>query len=91
MVDLLFTLETIFAVELRIGDLEAGWRAELKGAPFELDGVITLEGRDVISRLLPELPGEALVDGLTMSNVIDLLNVDVLCSMIEHKLAASPR
>jgi acyl carrier protein len=91
MVDLLFTLESIFGLELKISDIERQCRAELHDEPFEVDGTITPEGRDALARLLPELPREALVDGLTMPNVIDLLNVDMLCTMIQHRLAEGSR
>jgi acyl carrier protein len=91
MVDLLFTLESIFGVELKISDLEARCRSELGDAPFEIDGRITPEGREVLARLLPELPKAALEDGLTTMGIIDLLNVDILCTMIEHKVEEGSR
>jgi acyl carrier protein len=87
LVDILFTLESVFGVELKISDIESRARAELHDVPFEVDGVITPEGRRMIGQLLPEIPPEKLVKGLTMFDIVNLVDVQILCTMVQHKLS----
>ncbi len=87
LVDILFTLESAFGVELKISDIENRSRSELQDVPFEVNGVITPEGREVLRRSLPELPPEKLVEGMTMFDIVNLITVDIVCTMIQYKLA----
>jgi acyl carrier protein len=91
MVDILFSLESTFGVELKISDIEAGCRAEVGDVPFEIDGVITPEGLDVLTRLMPGTRPGTLVAGLTMSDIVDLITVEILCTMVQHKLRQDRR
>jgi acyl carrier protein len=86
LVDILFGLESIFGVELKVSDIEARSRSELGGIPFEVNGVITREGLEVLRRSLPQLPPEKLVPGLTMYDITNLITVDILCTMVHLKL-----
>lgn len=87
LVDILFTLESDFGVELKVTDIEARSRRDLEGVPFEVHGVITPEGREVLRRTLPEIPPERLVEGLTMHEIVNLITVDILCTMVQLKLS----
>jgi acyl carrier protein len=89
LVDILFTLESNFDVELKISDIESRSRSELRDTPFEVNGVITPEGREVLRRRLPEIPAERLVDGLTMHDIVNLINVEILCTLVHDKLSES--
>jgi acyl carrier protein len=86
LVEILFTLESRFDVELKISDIEGRSREELGDAPFEVQGVITPEGLEVLRRTVPEIPEERLVPGLTMYEIVNLITVEVLCSMVRQKL-----
>jgi acyl carrier protein len=87
LVDILFTLESTFDVELKISDIERRSRRELGDAPFEVNGAISPEGRAVLGRLLPEIPAEKLRETLTLHDIVNLITVDVLCTMVQHKLS----
>jgi acyl carrier protein len=86
LVEILFTLESRFDVELKISDIESRSREELGDAPFEVQGVITPEGLQVLRRTVPEIPEERLVPGLTMYEIVNLITVEILCSMVRQKL-----
>lgn len=91
LVEILFTLESRFDVELKISDIESRSRQELQDAPFEVQGVITPEGLQVLRRTVPEIPEERLVPGLTMFEIVNLITVEILCSMVQQKLAEVAR
>jgi acyl carrier protein len=87
LVDVLFTLESEFDIELRISDIEARSRSALQDAPFEINGVITAEGREMLRHMVPEIPADRLVEGLTMHDIVNLVTVEILCRLVVQKLA----
>jgi acyl carrier protein len=87
LVEILFTLESAFDVELKISDIETRTRHELQDVPFEVDGVITPAGLDVLRETVPELAPDKLVAGLTMFDIVNLITVEILCSMVSQKLS----
>jgi acyl carrier protein len=86
LVDILYTLEMAFDIELKISDIEKESRKDLKNAPFEINNIITDEGLEVLKKRLPEIPEEKLRPGLTTFDIINLVNVQILCNMIIYKL-----
>lgn len=86
LVDILFELETLYDVELKISDFEMKARNELKDQPYEIDGIITPEGLDVLKQYMTEVDPKHFVEGITVHEVVQLFTVHSLCKIVEYKL-----
>jgi hypothetical protein len=49
--------------------------------------VITAKGLEVLRRRMPEIDPDKLTEGLTMFEVIKLINIQSLANMVAHQLA----
>lgn len=86
LVDILFELESLFGVELKISDFESRAREELSNEPYEINGVLTKEGLTVLKRYMTEIDATKLVEGLTVHQLVKLLTVHSLCKIVIYKL-----
>ena len=86
LVDILFELETLYDIELKISDLESKAREELDDAPYEIDGVITPEGLTALKKHMTEVDHDKLIEGITVHQVVKLFTVESLCKLVQHRL-----
>lgn len=86
MVDILYTLESEYDVELKVSDINKEAREELGDQPFEVDNIITKEGLEALKRKIPDIPEEGLELGISVHEVIKMITVKMLCNMVEIKL-----
>ena len=86
LVDILFELEQFYNIELKISDIESKAREQLGDVPYEIDGFITVEGRQAIKEFLPELDDAKLVDGLTVHQLVQLFTVQSLCKIVIYRI-----
>jgi acyl carrier protein len=87
MVDILFQLERHYDIELKISEIEQQSKLEMGDEPFEIDQVITPKGLEVLRRRMPEIDPAKLTEGLTMFEVIKLINIQSMANMVAHQLA----
>jgi acyl carrier protein len=87
MVDILFQLERHYDIELKISEIEQQSKLEMGDEPFEVNQVITAKGLEVLRRRMPEIDPDKLTEGLTMFEVIKLINIQSLANMVAHQLA----
>ena len=86
LVDILFELETLYDVELKVSDIEQRIREELGEIPYEVDGVITAEGLVAVRKHMTEIDPDVIKEGLTVHRLIQLFSVHSLCKIIEYRL-----
>lgn len=86
LVDILFELEQLYDIELKISDIESKARAQLGDVPYEIDGYITKEGLAAIHEFLPEIGEDKLVEGLTVHQLIQLFTVRSLCKIVMYRI-----
>ena len=86
MVDILYELELLYDIELKISDIELRAKSELGDIPYEINGEITKEGLSVIKKVMSEIDANLLVEGLTIHQLVQLFSVHSLCKMVMHKL-----
>jgi len=86
LVDILFELETLYDVELKVSDIEQRIREELGDTPYEVDGVITAEGLTAIRKHMTEVDPESIKEGLTVHRLIQLFSVHSLCKIVEYRI-----
>ena len=75
-----------YDISLSISEIEQDSRAEMNGKTFDVDGEITQDGIEVLLLKMPELPREKLIPGITINEVIALINVESLLNMVTQKL-----
>ena len=86
LVDILFELETMYDVELKVSDIEKKAKDELGDQPYEVDGVITEAGLKVLKGYMTEVDQSKLVEGLTVHELVQLFTVQSLCNIVSYKL-----
>lgn len=86
LVDILYELENLYDIELKVSDIEARAKSELGDIPYEVDGVITKEGLKTIKMFMTEIDPKELKEGLTVNNVIQLFSVHSLCKIVMYRL-----
>lgn len=89
LVDILFELETHYGIELKVSDIEAKAREELGDVPYEVDGIITEEGLEMLRRHMTEIDPENIKEGLTVHGLVRLFSVHSLCKIIQYRLETS--
>lgn len=86
LVDILFELETHYGVELKVSDLEKKVKESLGDKPYEIDGVITPEGLEILREQMTEVDPEKIKSGLTVHELIHLFSIQSLCKIIQYRL-----
>lgn len=88
MVDILYELETYYGMELKVSDIEARAKMDLGDIPYEVNGIITPEGLDVLRKYMTEIDPSEFKEGLTVHRLVQLFSVHSLCKIIQHRLEA---
>ena len=86
LVDILFELETLYDIELKISDIELKAKKELGDVQYEIDGVITAEGIESLKQHMSEINPDKLTEGLTINELIQLFSINSLCKLVLLKL-----
>tara|TARA_Y100000991_G_scaffold103396_1_gene77868 strand:+ start:270 stop:668 length:399 start_codon:yes stop_codon:yes gene_type:complete len=86
LVDILFEIETLYDIELKISDIEVKAKKELGDVEYEIDGVITQEGLNSLKVHMNEVDPEKFKNGLTINELIQLFTVHSLCKLVSLKL-----
>ena len=86
LVDILFELETLYDIELKISDIEIKAKKELGDIQYEIDGVITAEGIESLKKHMSEINPDKLTEGLTINELIQLFSIHSLCKLVLLKL-----
>ena len=86
LVDILFELETLYNVELKVSDIEQRIREELGDVPYEIDGIITSEGLEAIRKHMTEVDPASIKEGLTVNRLIQLFSVHSLCKIVHYRI-----
>lgn len=86
LVDILFELEFMYKIQLKISDMESRARAKMGDVPYEIDGNITPEGLLVIGEFMPEIGKDKLVEGLTVHQLVQLFTVESLCKIVIYRI-----
>ena len=86
LVDILFELESLFGVELKISDFEARARSEMNNEPYEIYGCLTPQGLTMLKQYMTEIDSSKLVEGLTIHQLVKLFTVHSLCKIVMYKL-----
>jgi len=89
LVDILFELESLYGIELKISDFESRAREEMSNEPYEINGVLTAQGLIVLKKYMTEINPDKLVEGLTVHQLVKLLTVHSLCKIVLYKLEES--
>ena len=87
LVDILFELETLYNVELKVSDIEQRIREELGDVPYEIDGIITSEGLEAIRKHMTEVDPASIKEGLTVNRLIQLFSVHSLCKIVHYRIS----
>lgn len=82
MVDILFNLERAYDIELKISEIERYSKQEMGDEPFEIDHIITPKGLEVLKRRLPEIDHSKVIEGITIHDIVKLINVTSLANMV---------
>lgn len=86
MVDILFEIETKYDISLKIGDLKQQSDKGSDKRPTEVEGKITAEGVLSIVAEMPEIDLDKVHEGMSIDELIRLINVHSLCKIIKAKL-----
>ncbi len=86
MIDILYDLESKYDVTLKVSDIELKAKEELGETPFDVDGVITKEGLDVLKKHMTEIDQNELTEGLTVHKLVQLFTVHSLCKIVLYKI-----
>jgi acyl carrier protein len=82
MVDILFNLERAYDIELKISEIEKYSKQEMGDEPFEIDHIITAKGLEVLKRRLPEIDHSKVIEGITIHDIVKLINITSLANMV---------
>jgi len=85
MVDILFEIETKYDISLKIADLKQRSSSPKSDEPDEMDGKITKHGVTAILEEMPEIDLEKVHEGMTIDELIRLINVHSLCKIVKLK------
>ncbi len=86
MVDILFEIETKYDISIKVSDLEQRTKEAENEMPYEIDGKITENGVKSILKEMPEIDLSKVHEGMTIEELIKLINVHSLCKIIKLKL-----
>lgn len=88
MVDIMYSLEMEYDIELKVADINKEAMDELGNKPFEINNVITKEGIAALKKRIPGIPNDQLVEGVTVHELTKMITVEMLCNMVELKINA---
>lgn len=86
LIDLLYTIEKDFNVNVKISEFENFAQNELADKPFAINNIVTEEGLAALKKIMPEVPEDKIVPGLTVHKIPYLFTVQSLCNVVERKL-----
>ncbi|HLP17436.1 MAG TPA: acyl carrier protein [Bacteroidota bacterium] len=89
LLDLVFSLEQAFGIEITRGEIERRVRALLPDDEFEEQGVLTQKAKDALKRQLPEVDPGRFEGSLRASEIVTLLTVRAFLRIVTEKLEAS--
>jgi len=68
LLDVVFQIESAFDIQIPRGGMEAQAK-DVDGVPGEIDGRLTIAGRDKLREMMPEVPPEEIVEGMKSSEI----------------------
>ena len=83
LLDIVFRLERAFKIKIPRGGIESAAREGL--APdeeYEVNGVLTPLGLERLAAAMPEVPRDAFVEGLKVSEIPLLFRVSTFCRLV---------
>lgn len=86
MVDILFEIETKYDIALKVSDLEQRTKSDDPNNPYEVESKITKAGVESIIEEMPEIDLSKVHEGMTIEELVKLINVHTLCKIIKLKL-----
>ena len=86
MVDILFEIETKYDIALKVSDLEQRTKSDDPNNPYEIERKITKAGVESIIEEMPEIDLSKVHEGMTIEELVKLINVHSLCKIIKLKL-----
>lgn len=86
LMDIIYNLEREFKVSIEIGNFEKLAQDKMQGENLHINGVITSEGIATLKALMPEVPDDKFVEGLTIYKMPYLFTVHSLCNLVQEKL-----
>jgi len=86
MVDILFEIETKYDIALKVSDLEQRTKSDDPNNPYEIERKITKAGVESIIEEMPEIDLSKVHEGMTIEELVKLINVHTLCKIIKLKL-----
>lgn len=86
LMDIIYNLEREFEVSIEIGNFEKLAKEKMPDQEFQVNGVITKEGLETLKSVMPEVPENRFVDGLTVYKLPYLFTVYSLCNLVKGKL-----
>jgi len=87
LLDLLFRIEEHFGVTIREGTLRSLAQGDLPAAEFEVDGVLTEEGRRRLMALLHDTPAEVFPPRIHTMTLPRYASAGAFARLVEHRLA----
>ena len=89
LLDVVFRLESAFEVQIPRGGVEAQAK-DVDGEPGEIDGRLTIAGRDKLRELMPEVPEDEIFEGMKTSEVGRVFRVGTFVNIVTALLTEKP-
>jgi acyl carrier protein len=89
LIDLLYTIEKELNVSIKISEFQNFAESELGNKPFHQNNIVTAEGLVALKKIMPEVPADKIVEGLSVHKIPYLFTVESLCNVVERKLRSA--
>jgi acyl carrier protein len=86
MMELIYSLEKSYGIQLEIGDFEGAMSKEMGDVPFAKENIITKEGLDKLREVMPEVDQAKIKEGLSVFNIPFLFTVESFCKLVIKKI-----
>jgi acyl carrier protein len=86
LLDLVFSLEQAFGIEITRGEIEKRVRASIPDEEFEQEGVLTEKAKAALKLQLPEVGPEKFEGSMRAADIVKLLTVRVFLRIVTEKL-----
>ncbi len=86
LLDVVFRLESTFEIQIPRGGVEAQAK-NVDGEPGEIDGRLTIAGRDKLRSLMPEVPADEIFEGMKTSEIGRVFRVGTFVNIVTALLA----